>query len=54
MHKGDPNGGTLPAWPSAEPNDTTPPVMVIDTQSKAVDAKDDARYVFMDKANKSN
>ncbi|MEO7992323.1 MAG: carboxylesterase family protein [Chryseolinea sp.] len=52
--KGDPNGDTLPPWPAAEATDTTPPVMVIDVQSKAVDAKDDARYMFMDKANKNN
>jgi para-nitrobenzyl esterase len=51
--KGDPNGGTLPQWPAAEPTDTTPPVMIIDVQSKAVDAKDDARYMFMDKVNKN-
>jgi para-nitrobenzyl esterase len=29
-------------------------VMVIDTQSKTVDAKDDARYLFLDKAYKNN
>nr|HPM32610.1 carboxylesterase family protein [Chryseolinea sp.] len=52
--KGDPNGGTLPQWPAAEPTDTTPPVMIIDVQSKAIDAKDDARYMFMDKVNKNN
>ncbi|HEX6226654.1 MAG TPA: carboxylesterase family protein [Chryseolinea sp.] len=47
---GNPNGGTLPNWPAAEPNDDTPPVMVIDVNSKAVDAKDDGRYLFLDKA----
>jgi len=52
--KGNPNGDKLPEWPKAEPNDTTPPVMVIDAVSKAVDAKDDARYVFLDKAYKNN
>jgi para-nitrobenzyl esterase len=51
--KGNPNGEKLPEWPAAEPNDTTPPVMIIDVQSKAVDAKDDARYVFLDKAYKN-
>lgn len=51
---GNPNGDKLPEWPAAEAQDTTPPVMVIDTQSKAVDAKDDARYVFLDKAYKNN
>lgn len=52
--KGDPNGENLPQWPAAEPKDTTPAVMVIDVESKAVDAKDDARYVFLDKAYKNN
>ena len=52
--KGNPNGDKLPEWPKAEANDTTPPVMIIDAVSKAVDAKDDARYVFLDKAYKNN
>lgn len=47
---GNPNGASLPNWPAAEAHDTTPPVMVIDVDSKAVDAKDDARYLFLDKA----
>ncbi|MEQ1587096.1 MAG: carboxylesterase family protein [Cyclobacteriaceae bacterium] len=52
--KGNPNGDKLPDWPAAEANDTTPSVMIIDTQSKSVDAKDEARYLFLDKANKNN
>ena len=52
--KGNPNRDKLPEWPAAEVNDTTPPVMIIDTQSKSVDAKDDARYLFLDKAYKNN
>lgn len=51
---GDPNGENLPQWPAADPKDTTPPVMVIDVESKAVDAKDDARYLFLDIAYKNN
>jgi para-nitrobenzyl esterase len=51
--KGNPNGGNLPEWPAAEPNDTTPPVMIIDVTSKSVDATDDGRYVFLDKAYKN-
>ncbi|HEX6893460.1 MAG TPA: carboxylesterase family protein, partial [Chryseolinea sp.] len=50
---GNPNGDKLPEWPAAEPNDPTPPVMIIDVQSKAVDAKDDGRYLFLDKAYKN-
>jgi len=50
---GNPNGDKLPNWPAAEAKDDTPPVMIIDTESKAVDAKDDARYMFLDKAYKN-
>jgi para-nitrobenzyl esterase len=52
--KGNPNGDNLPQWPAAEPNDATPPVMIIDTVSKSVDAKDDARYVFLDRMYKND
>ncbi|MBT1703396.1 carboxylesterase/lipase family protein [Chryseosolibacter indicus] len=52
--KGNPNGTSLPEWPAAEATDTTPPVMIIDVQSKAIDAKDDARYIFLDNAYKNN
>jgi para-nitrobenzyl esterase len=47
---GDPNGTGLPEWPSASPEDKDPPVMIIDTESRAEDAKDDARYEFLDEA----
>ncbi|WPP52115.1 carboxylesterase/lipase family protein [Catalinimonas niigatensis] len=47
---GNPNGEDLPKWPAATANDSTPPVMVIDVTSKAVDAKHDDRYRFLDKA----
>jgi para-nitrobenzyl esterase len=50
---GNPNGDKLPEWPAAEPNDATPPVMVIDVTSQVIDAKDDARYLFLDKAYKN-
>ncbi len=52
--RGNPNGDNLPNWPAAEPNDASPPVMILDVISKAVDAKDDARYLFLDKAYKNN
>lgn len=45
---GNPNGEKLPEWPAAQPSDNTPPVMVLDTESKAVDF-DDSRYLFLDK-----
>ncbi|MGE5496977.1 MAG: carboxylesterase/lipase family protein [Syntrophothermus sp.] len=50
---GNPNGPGLSEWPRAEALDNTPPVMVIDVESKAVKAKDDARYLFLDKAYKN-
>jgi para-nitrobenzyl esterase len=46
---GNPNGGTLANWPSATPQDKEPGVMVIDVESKAIKATDDARYEFLDK-----
>jgi para-nitrobenzyl esterase len=51
---GNPNGKDLPEWPAAEANDPTPPVMILDVQSKAIDAQNDARYLFLDKAYKNN
>ncbi|MEQ9437747.1 MAG: carboxylesterase family protein [Cyclobacteriaceae bacterium] len=47
---GNPNGEDLPNWPAAEATDKTPPVMILDVESKAVDASDDARYRFLDTA----
>ncbi|MFC4097214.1 carboxylesterase/lipase family protein [Euzebyella saccharophila] len=46
---GNPNGQELPEWPNAKANDVTPPVMVIDVESKVVEAQNDARYQFLDK-----
>jgi para-nitrobenzyl esterase len=46
---GNPNGDGLPQWPKTERDDATPPVMIIDVESKAVDAPDDSRYIFHDK-----
>lgn len=51
--KGNPNGENLPEWPAAEPNDATPPVMILDTESKVVKYNDD-RYLFLDKMSKNN
>ena len=47
--KGDPNGDELAEWPAAEADDPAPPVMVLDTESKAVAAKDDDRYRLLDR-----
>ncbi|NBA88931.1 carboxylesterase family protein [Emticicia sp. CRIBPO] len=47
---GNPNGTGLPEWPSAKAGDKTPPVMIINTESKAIATKDDGRYEFLDKA----
>jgi para-nitrobenzyl esterase len=47
---GNPNGGGLPEWPAAAPQDPTPGFMRIDTVSKAEKALDDARYEFLDRS----
>lgn len=46
---GNPNGEDLPEWPSVEANDTAPPVMILNTESVAKNAVNDARYEFLDK-----
>lgn len=46
---GNPNGANLPIWPVVDAQSLTPPVMVIDVDSKAVNASDDARYLFLDR-----
>jgi para-nitrobenzyl esterase len=51
---GNPNGGSLPNWPAAVKDDANPDVMVINVESKAIKATDDARYLFLDKAYKNN
>tara|TARA_R110002074_G_scaffold401493_2_gene599863 strand:+ start:23815 stop:25446 length:1632 start_codon:yes stop_codon:yes gene_type:complete len=51
---GNPNGEGLPNWEAAEPKDSSPSVMVIDTESKLIEAENDARYEFLDKAYKNN
>ena len=51
---GNPNGEGLPNWEAAEPKDSRPSVMVIDTESKLIEAENDARYEFLDKAYKNN
>jgi para-nitrobenzyl esterase len=48
IKSGNPNGDKLPEWPVAQANDPTPPVMVLDTESKVVKANDE-RYLFLDK-----
>jgi para-nitrobenzyl esterase len=54
IKNGNPNAASLPEWPAAQPNDKQPPVMVLDVESKAVKATNDARYEFLDKAYKNN
>lgn len=46
--KGNPNGDKLPEWQAAQANEATPPVMILNTESKAV-KYDDARYLFLDR-----
>jgi len=46
---GNPNGMGLAEWPAAKPMELNPPVMHIDTVSKAIPAENDARFLFLDK-----
>ncbi|MEP7230801.1 MAG: carboxylesterase family protein [Ginsengibacter sp.] len=50
---GNPNDGKLPAWDSAKAGEHTPPVMVLDVESKTVNATNDDRYEFLDNAYKN-
>ena len=45
---GNPNGTDLPQWSSAKADDASPPVMIIDVESKEAPAANDARYRFLD------
>jgi para-nitrobenzyl esterase len=45
---GNPNGAGLPQWPPLDPENETPQVMVIDVESKAIPAPDDARYRLLE------
>jgi len=51
---GNPNGEKLPQWPAAKKDDAAPDVMILNVESKAVKAKDDGRYRFLDKAYGNN
>ncbi|MBT3634767.1 MAG: carboxylesterase family protein [Candidatus Marinimicrobia bacterium] len=51
---GNPNGINLPVWPAAKSDDPAPPVMIIKTDSKAVNAKNDDRYLLLDKVYGNN
>jgi para-nitrobenzyl esterase len=44
---GNPNSGSLPEWPPAA--GPMPPVMILDTESKSMPAKEDGRYLILDK-----
>jgi len=50
---GNPNASGLPEWTAAQAQDQTPPVMILDTESKTVKAENDGRYLFLDKAYKN-
>jgi para-nitrobenzyl esterase len=46
---GNPNGEKVPAWSAAKAGDTTPPVMIIDTESKEIKVDSDVRFLFHDR-----
>jgi len=50
---GNPNDAKLPEWTAAKAGDAKPPVMILNTESKTINAKNDARYEFLDKAYKN-
>ncbi len=50
---GNPNGGTLPEWKIAKASDINSPVMILNTESKTVNAMNDDRYKFLDKQYKN-
>ena len=50
---GNPNDSKLPEWIAAKAEEKNPPVMILDTESKTVNAPNDARYEFLDKAYKN-
>jgi len=47
---GNPNSEGLPTWEKASAGDDKPQVMVIDADSKAIKAKNDSRFRFLDKS----
>jgi para-nitrobenzyl esterase len=49
----NPNGNSLPEWTSAKGSDGTPPVMIIDVNSRTEKAMNDARYELHDKIYKN-
>ena len=48
IKSGNPNGKKLPVWPMAK-DEKNPEIMVIDIESKATKAENDARYLFLEK-----
>jgi para-nitrobenzyl esterase len=50
---GNPNGPKLAEWTVAKPGDNTPPVMIIDVESRTEKATNDARYEFLDRMYKN-
>jgi para-nitrobenzyl esterase len=48
IKSGNPNGEKLPVWPMAK-DEKNPDIMIIDLDSKATKAENDARYLFLDK-----
>ncbi len=50
IKSGNPNGEDLPQWNPVIGSDDTPATMVIDVESKLIEATDQARYQFHDKS----
>ena len=50
IKNGNPNSENLTQWPAVKPENSSPQVMVLDSVPQVRQAKNDARYRFLDKA----
>ena len=48
IKSGNPNSEKIPVWPMAK-DEKSPEIMIIDVESKATKAENEARYLFLDK-----
>lgn len=47
---GNPNEEGLPQWPSAKAAEKNPPVLIMDVETRVENAKNEERYLFLDKS----
>lgn len=51
---GNPNGKDLPHWPPAEEASTSPPILIIDKETRVQNAENDMRYLLLDRFYQKN